>query len=347
MGVILDLGNGNKVDSDFLASDYGLHLHGDIQGMVHPSVRKNYNMAADAQPTLITTSNAGVPAYMTNYLVPELIRVVVTPMKCAEIVGSEIKRGSWVDKTMQFGIVESTGEVTSYGDNNENGSVGVNLNWEPRDAYLYQTVTQWGELELETAGTARVDLAAQKNIAAALVLNKFQNKSYFFGVAGLRNYGLLNDPSLLAPISPAVGTWAAQDAQAIYTDIQRLYAKLVTQTKGLIERDSPMTLALSPASESNFTKTNVYNVNVSDQIKKNFPNLRVEVAIEYATTSGELVQLIANNLDGQQTAECAFNEKLRAHAVVVGLSNFKQKKTGGTFGTIIKQPAAIAQLLGV
>lgn len=108
-----------------------------------------------------------------------------------------------------------------------------------------------------------------------------------------------------------------------------------------------MTLALSPSAESNFTKTNTFNVNVSDQIKKNFPNLKVIVAIEYATTSGELVQLIADSLDGQQTAECAFNEKLRAHAVVVGLSNFKQKKTGGTFGTIIKQPTAIAQLLGV
>jgi len=347
MGVILDLGNGNKVDSDFLESEYGLHLHGGIQGMINPAVRKNYGMASDAQPTLITTSNAGVPAYLTNYLVPDLIRVVVTPMKCADIVGGETKRGSWIDKTMQFGIVESTGEVSSYGDYNQNGSVGVNLNWVPRESYLYQTITQWGELELETAGTARVDLAAQKNVAAALVLNKFQNKSYFYGISGLRNYGLLNDPSLFSPISPAAGVWSGLDAAGVFNDIQRLYTQLISQTKGLIERDSPMVLAMSPTSEANLTKTNQYNVNVSDQLKKNFPNMRVETAVEYSTGSGELVQLIADSIDGQRTAECAYNEKMRAHAVVVHGSYFEQKKTGGTFGTIIKQPTAIAQLLGV
>jgi hypothetical protein len=33
-------------------------------------------------------------------------------------------------------------------------------------------------------------------------------------------------------------------------------------------------------------------VNVTDQLKKNFPNLRIETAVEYSTDAGELVQLI-------------------------------------------------------
>ena len=36
-----------------------------------------------------------------------------------------------------------------------------------------------------------------------------------------------------------------------------------------------------------------------------------------------------------------------AHAVVVGSSNFSQKKSQGTWGTVIRGPYAIAQMLGV
>jgi len=38
---------------------------------------------------------------------------------------------------------------------------------------------------------------------------------------------------------------------------------------------------------------------------------------------------------------------MRAHPVKVGLSSFKQKKSAGGWGTIIRRPVAIAQMLGV
>jgi len=91
----------------------------------------------------------------------------------------------------------------------------------------------------------------------------------------------------------------------------------------------------------------MYNLNVSDQLKKNFPNLKIETAIEYSTTAGELVQLIADRLGEQDTAYAAFTEKMRAHAVVTEESSWKQKKSGGTWGAIIRQPLAIATMLGV
>ena len=43
--------------------------------------------ACDAQPTLITTSNSGIPAFLSTYIDPKLIEVLVSPMKAAEIVG--------------------------------------------------------------------------------------------------------------------------------------------------------------------------------------------------------------------------------------------------------------------
>lgn len=330
---------------------YGIILPGE-KDYLKPEFAENFQMAMDAQPTMVTANNSGIPAYFTNYVDPELIRVLVTPMKAAEIIG-EVKKGDWTTLTAQFPIVESTGETGSYGDFNNNGMTAANVNWVPRQSYHYQTHTRWGERELDMYGAARIGYAAELNVASALVLNKFQNKSYFFGIDGLMNYGLLNDPSLTASITPnATGTggavtWAPKDGQAVYDDIVKLYGQLVSQTKGLIERTDSMTLAMSPSSEVNLTKTNMYNVNVSDLLKKNFPNLRVETAVEYSTDAGELVQLIADRLGEQDTAYAAFTEKMRAHAVVVEESSWKQKKSGGTWGAIIRQPLGIASMIGV
>ncbi|EAO3449545.1 DUF2184 domain-containing protein [Salmonella enterica subsp. enterica serovar 4,5,12:b:-] len=330
---------------------YGIILPG-AKDYLKPDFAENFQMAMDAQPTMVTANNSGIPAYFTNYVDPELIRVLVTPMKAAEIIG-EVKKGDWTTMTAQFPIVESTGETSSYGDFNNNGMTAANVNWVPRQSYHYQTHTRWGERELDMYGAARIGYAAELNVASALVLNKFQNKSYFFGIDGLMNYGLLNDPSLTASITPnATGTggavtWASKDGQAVYDDIVKLYGQLVSQTKGLIERTDSMTLAMSPSAEVNLTKTNMYNVNVSDLLKKNFPNLRVETAVEYSTDSGDLVQLIADRLGEQDTAYAAFTEKMRAHAVVVEESSWKQKKSGGTWGAIIRQPLGIASMIGV
>lgn len=318
-----------------------------------PEFADNFSLAMDAQPAMVTTGSSGIPAYFTNYVDPELIRVLVTPMKAAEIIG-EVKKGDWTTLTAQFPIVESAGETSSYGDYNHNGMTAANVNWVSRQSYHYQTHTRWGERELDMYGAARIGYAAELNVASALVLNKFQNKSYFYGIAGLENYGLLNDPSLSAPITPAAsGTgsavkWSSKTGDLVYDDVaSRLWNQLVKQTGGLIERTDAMTLAMSPAAEVNLTKTNMYGINVMDLIQKNFPNLKIETAVEYSTPAGEMVQLIADRLGEQDTAYAAFTEKMRAHAVVTEESSWKQKKSGGTWGAIIRQPLAIATMLGV
>ncbi|MVW80183.1 major capsid family protein [Bordetella sp. 02P26C-1] len=333
-----------------LERDFGIVLNG-VVDFVPEEVRRG-GLAMDAAGPLVTVSNSGIPAYLANYVDPELVRVLVTPMKAAEIIG-ESKKGDWTTLTTTFPVVESTGEVSGYGDYNTNGRSGANLNFPQRQSYHYQTITEWGERELEMAGLARVNWAGELNVASALVLNKFQNASYFFGIAGLQNYGLLNDPNLNAAISPdAAGTsngttWATKDATAIFGDVKKLFGKLQTQMGGNVDMQSKMTLCMSPTTEVHLTTTNQYNVNVYDLLKKNFPNLRIETAVQYSTASGELVQLIADEVDGTTTAFAAFTEKLRAHAIVRETSSFKQKKSQGTWGAIIRRPAAIAQLLGV
>lgn len=332
------------IDKNLLAEKAGIHFMYPTS-VARPSAAQ---LAQDAQSVVVSGPNAGIPAWLANYFDPKVIDFLVTPMKAAEIVG-ESKKGDWVTKTITFLTSETTGQAVSYGDYNNGGQANANQTFPQRQSYHYQVHTQWGEQEIEIAALANIDLASRKNLASILILNKFQNKSYFYGISGLQNYGLLNDPSLPAAITPAVGSWndAATTSEDVFEDVRLLFVQLQTQLNGNIEMDAKMTLALSPVVEVALAKTNQYGLTVVDRIKKVFPNMRFVNAVEYSTASGELVQLIADEIEGQRTAECVFTEKLRAHRIVVDTSSFKQKKSQGTWGTVIYRPMAIAQLLGV
>lgn len=299
-------------------------------------------LAMDAQPGLTTVGNSGIPAWMLNYVDPQLIEIILQPTKAAEVFG-EMKKGDWTTETATFMTVEPTGEVSSYGDYNNNGVSGVNVNFPQRQSYHYQVFTRWGEREVARAGEAKIDYVARVNEASVNALNRFQNKTYLFGVKGLQNYGVLNDPSLPASTA-AAKTWANSTGEEVYESIRKLFQNLLKQTGGKIDMNTPLLLVCSPTASVDLTKTNQYNVNVIDQLKKNFPNLRVETIPEYSAASGETVQLIVEELDGQRTLDCAFTEKMRAHNMVLEASSIKQKKSQGTWGAIIYRPFCIATM---
>jgi hypothetical protein len=323
-------------------------------------------LAMDALPALVTDPNSGVPALLTTLIDPEVFKILFAPNKGAMILGEQ-KKGTWLDETAMFPVVEHTGEVSSYGDFAENGRAGANTNWPQRQAYLFQTMKEYGERELERAGLARINWVSEIDRAAATVLNKFSNLTYFFGVAGLQNYGLLNDPNLSAALTPATKAaggvkWITSGgvinatANEVYADIQSLFIQLVNQTGGLVDQQAKLVLSMSPSSAVALTATNSFNVNVYDLLKKNFPNIRFETAVQYGALSssnpqgvaaGNMVQMIVEEVEGMKTGYCAFNEKMRAHKIIPAASSYKQKVTGGTWGAIIRLPAGFAQMVGV
>lgn len=301
------------------------------------------------QPGMITATNAGIPNYLSNYLDPEIVRVLTTPLKAVDILG-EAKKGDWLMDSAQFPVIESTGEVSAYGDDNENGLVGANTNWMPRQSFHFQTFTRWGDKELAKAGLAKIDWAAEQNISSALIMNTFMNKAYFFGVTGLSNYGITNDPALTPSVTPLNGLWKSCTGVQIVADITNLFVTLQNQLQGNIEMEDPLILAL-PSTLQPYLLTPMQNVygtpSVKAYLKEAFPKMDFKTAQQYVIPgSGNLVQLIAPTVQGQKVGYCAFTEKMRAHAIVRRTSSTHQKKSAGTWGAIIKLPLAIASLLG-
>ena len=338
-----------------MREEWGIILF-DAVDYLTPELRRDYSLAMDAQPTLVTNPSAGIPSWFTQYVDPDVIEVLQTPNMGAQILG-EVRKGTWETQTAWFPMSENTGEVSNYGDFNKNGRSDVNTQWESRQSILFQTFIEYGDLEVARAGLARLNLVAMKQKAAAKTLDKFLDYIYHFGVAGLENYGILTDPALSASLTPTTkayggvkwvnnGQVVAQAAE-VYADFQQLYNELTATTYGYVDMNTRFKLVSPNSVNSALTATNQFGITVRNFIKESFPNVEYVSDPRYATTAGNVVQLIAMEFDGHQTGYCAFNEKMRQHRVVPDDSSFRQKTTSGSFGAIIPYPLGIASLIGV
>ena len=324
-------------------------------------------MAMDAAGNLSTDPNWALPSLLTSAIDPDVIRVVFAPLQMAKIMRGERKAGDWLEETRFFPVIEENGEVSSYDDFSNNGRTGINFNYPQLQSYLYQTFVAYGERETERAGLMRINYVGELTSAASGLLNRFGNLAYAFGIVGLQNYGLINNPYLSAYLSPALKAWGgttwfnngspAATANEVYNDILAAVEQIINQTNGAVDMDADMTLALSPQSQLAMKFANSFGVTVAGLLKDGFPNMKVMSAPQYGqkttnnsqgySTIGNAFQIIVYKVDNQQVAYPAFNEKLRAHKLIPESSSWKQKMTSGVWGTVMRMPVGISGMLGV
>ena len=335
-----------------ILAEFGVHFP-DAAVYAQDGWGADYQLAMDAQPQLVTVANAGIPAFLANIVDPNVIEVVLKPLRAVEIAGGEVKKGDWTTQSLMMPLAEPVGHVVTYGDYENAGTVDANVDWVSRQPYHYQTIKRMGERQLAMWGVAAIDFSARLDRSVANTFGRFQNRSYFYGITGLQNYGMLNDPSLITPITPATKagggtTWANATAEEIYKDVLALYIQLQTQMGGNLEMTDRLELVLSTTRQPKLaTISTLTLIPVIDAIKKSFPNLTVRAAPEYTTGSGELMQMIVPDYEAQETIWAGFTEKMRAHPIVQELSAWSQKFSAGTWGAIIRRPICIGQMLGI
>ena len=312
------------------------------------------NRARIAQDAaLITTPNTTVPAELLAYIDPMVIEILTAPRRAREIFGEE-KKGDWTTPYMKWRVDEMTGKTEPYSDYANGTTSGVNSEWQTRVQYVFQTSITYGDFEVDMSSTAKVNLAASKQRAAANVIDIDQNRFYLLGVAGKEIYGILNDPNLPAAITAgATGTgsstkWADKTTVQIYNDVLALFAQLSEQSSGLIDKDTPLKLCLSPELSVRLGAATDFNVSVLDMLKRYFSRIDIVTVPElHSMTAGETMFLIAPEVNGQRSGTLAFGEKMRAGRVVPDLSSFRQKFVGTTYGGIVLMPFAFAQMTGM
>ena len=326
-------------------------------GFVFPHARMwvtPENRARIAQDAaLITTPNTTVPAELLAYIDPMVIEILTAPRRAREIFGEE-KKGDWTTPYMKWRVDEMTGKTEPYSDYANGTTSGVNSEWQTRVQYVFQTSITYGDFEVDMSSTVKVNLAASKQRTAANVIDIDQNRFYLLGVAGKEIYGILNDPNLPAAITAgATGTgsstkWADKTTVQIYNDVLALFAQLSEQSSGLIDKDTPLKLCLSPELAVRLGAATDFNVSVLDMLKRYFSRIDIVTVPElHSMTAGETMFLIAPEVNGQRSGTLAFGEKMRAGRVVPDLSSFRQKFVGTTYGGIVLMPFAFAQMTGM
>ena len=324
------------------------------------------SMAMDALPLTQTAPNSAIPALLATFIDPEIVRIPFAPLKIAQILGDERKKGDWTDLVGVFPVLEMTGDVAAYGDYNNSGVAGANMNFPQRQSFHVQNIVRYGDHEVAMAAKANINLVTEKQAGAANAQAQFLNKSYAFGIKNLQNYGLLNDPNLTASLQPGPKAYNAQahgpwitaglptaTPNEVFIDIQALFIQLVVQTNGLIDldHDSKLVLVCPPDVQVALTSANSFGVMTRALVAAAFPNIRFESAVQYNTAnnglSGNVVQLIAEEVDGQKVGFGAYTEKMRMHNLVPMLSAWEQKMSAGTWGTVLRLPALVASMLGV
>lgn len=307
-------------------------------------------LANDA--AMVTAANSGVPVEFTSYIDPMVIPILTATRGAREIFG-EAKKGDWTTSYARFQTSEITGEVEAYTDYGQGGASDVNPTFPVRTQYIYQTNIRYGDREVDVASRARLQLAADKQRAAATVIDIASNKFALYGVAGLEIYGLLNDPNLPASVSSQPNAasktlWAEKSTKEIYEDVLYLFSKMADRGAGHIDANTELVLATSPATQVQLGKATDFNISARQMLETYFPKIRFVVLPELATaTSGTSILLVAPTIEGLPTAQIGFSEKFRAMRLIPESSSFHQKFVGSSYGTIIYRPFAIGQMTGV
>lgn len=307
-------------------------------------------LANDA--AMVTAANSGIPVEFTSYIDPMVIPILTATRGAREIFG-EAKKGDWTTSYARFQTSEITGEVEAYTDYGQGGASDVNPTFPVRTQYIYQTNIRYGDREVDVASRARLQLAADKQRAAATVIDIASNKFALYGVAGLEIYGLLNDPNLPATVSPQPNAasktlWADKSTKEIYEDVLYLFGKMADRGAGHIDANTELVLATSPATQVQLGKATDFNISARQMLETYFPKIRFVALPELTTaTDGTSILLVAPTIEGLPTAQIGFSEKFRAMRLIPESSSFHQKFVGSSYGTIIYRPFAIGKMTGV
>lgn len=294
--------------------------------------------------------NTTVPAYMNMYANPRVIEVL-TAKRNYRAIAPEVKNGDWTTAFTQFRALEFTGETTPYQDYDANGQANVNTNFPTRKQYRFQTTLRVGDLEQDMNADAKIDLFAEKQKSAALLLEIAFNKYAFYGVSGVGIYGLLNDPNLNADETPTTGaggnTWALKTADEIMADFAKMFSKLYERSNGWIDDSTATKLVIAPSCLAELNKVNAFGISVKKMLADTYPNMTIVSAPEMATGNGNLAMILAEEIEGQPVVEFGYTEKYKAHSIIRESSSMHQKISAGTYGAIVYYPFAIVTMLGV
>lgn len=310
----------------------------------------------DAAVANITTPSISTPIQFLQHWLPDIVEVVTAAREADTIMGIDFV-GNWHDESIVQTILERTGQASLYGDHTDIPLASWNTNYETRDIVRFEEGIQVGILEEARAGAMNISSQTEKRAAAAESLEIERNNIAFYGYneGNNKTYGFLNDPNLPSYTSVATGsggttTWATKTYDEITADIRTAFAALRTQSGNLFkpERDASV-LALSVAVMEYLNVENAYGKSVYDFIKQNYPNARIESAVQLDSANGgaNVFYLFAESINGKPVLRQLGVEKFRLIGVEKKAKVFLEDYSNASAGVLVTQPIGLVRYTGV
>lgn len=313
--------------------------------------------AEDIAPNMVTAPSMMSPVQFLQYWLSPMIEIVTAARDADTILGRTFV-GSWEDEEIVQPVIEYTGQARPYGDKTTLNLASFNLNYATRTIVRMEQDVEVGKLEALRASKMRVDALGAKRKAAGLSLAISANDIAFFGynAGSNRTYGLLNDPDMPAYKTLPNGAsgeseWASKTFNEIVADINSLMSALRVQTGNNFKPERDRAVLVLPVSVmQELGKVNqLGSLSVMDWIRKTFPGLRVESAIQLdgANAGDNVAYLFAEEIADNKVIDQFMQDALRLVGVEQKAKNTLESYSNATAGVFLRVPIGLVRATGI
>jgi len=326
-----------------------------LQSLGYPIIQGKGVMDA-AQVAMQTTATIGTPVQFLQTFLPGIVRVFQAPLLAETAIGFT-QAGSWEDSAIVQRVQEWLGFAREYGDLQAKPNVSYNLNYAQQSVVRFEVGVKTSKLEEMRASRNMISDVAEKQAAAALILEQILNSVAFYGYNSGNNltYGILNNPNLPSYVPVAsTGTgssplWSTKTWKQRQDDIVTMASGLLTQTKTLIDPTRVPTTMLIPSSIwAYFSGTTDLGYSLKEFMDNTYPLCRIIPTPQMDGATGGLNAMywFADSVPNSGTDDgAAFRQVIPAKFMNLGVQQqvdgFKTGYTCATAGVFALRPVAI------
>lgn len=318
--------------------------------------------AADSVQSGVTTPSIPNAIQFLQEWLPGQVHIMTAKRAIDNLIGISTV-GDFADDQVVQEVLENTAYAIPYGDNTNLPLADWNLTFVTRGIVRFELGMRVGNLEEARAAKMRVNSGEAKRQACGIGLEIARNLVGFSGYnSGNENiYGFLNDPGLLAYNTvAATGTgsstlWSQKTYLQIVQDILTALQQLRTQTKDMVDpKTTPITMAIATNAVDLLSTVSQFGNSVKEWLDKNYPNVRVESAVQLNTANGGagVFYLYADKVDdlstdGGQTWIQAVPTKFMVQGVQKLVKGYEEGYLNATAGSMCKRPIAVTRWSGI
>ncbi len=319
------------------------------------------SQAMDSLQPTVTTASIGTPVQFLQTFLPGHVNIATAPQLIDDFIGRS-SQGEWFESEVVQQYLETLGCAEPYSDTTNAVYSNYNTVYERRTIVRFEQGFTVGYLEQQVAAAAEINSDAAKRTAALQSLEIERNRVGFFGFNdGLgRTYGLLNDPTLPAYQTVAVGAggstqWADKTMLEIQSDLLTGFSFLRTNSGEVVNpQKTQITIGVATDAVDYLSTPTEFGYSIKKWLADNYPMTRIVSAPELnnAEAGDNVFYMYAESVDDYSTDDgLVFIQPVPVTDLFVGVEQrakgYVEVHSNATAGCFTKRAFAVYRGVGI